>query len=82
MLQHPSIQALLEKLGKQHNLSSILNLLGWDEQVNLPPVVRNKRLSKWPLYARFHVSYHFSLRMRPWQNGFSAGARARIWDLF
>ena len=36
MLQHPSIHTLLAKQEKQFNLSSVIGLLGWDEQVNLP----------------------------------------------
>ena len=36
MLDHPSIQSLLAKQEKQYHLASVLGLLGWDEQVNLP----------------------------------------------
>ena len=43
MLDHPSIKTLLEKQEKQNNLGSVLSLLGWDEQVNLPPESANQR---------------------------------------
>tara|TARA_Y100000588_G_scaffold82854_1_gene87300 strand:- start:950 stop:2446 length:1497 start_codon:yes stop_codon:yes gene_type:complete len=36
MLEHPSIKELLVKLGKKQAVGSVLSLLGWDEQVNLP----------------------------------------------
>ncbi|MCZ6674195.1 MAG: carboxypeptidase M32 [Verrucomicrobia bacterium] len=54
MLQHPSVQALLEKLEKQHNLSSILNLLGWDEQVNLPPGGAEQRAQQMATLSEVH----------------------------
>lgn len=43
MLDHPSIHTLNTKLEKQYNLGSVLGLLGWDEQVNLPPASADQR---------------------------------------
>lgn len=43
MLEHPSIQALLKKQKKQYHVATVLSLLGWDEQVNLPPKSSDQR---------------------------------------
>ncbi|MDA0348446.1 MAG: carboxypeptidase M32 [Verrucomicrobia bacterium] len=43
MLEHSSLKALLEKQAKQHHVGTVLGLLGWDEQVNLPPASSDQR---------------------------------------
>jgi carboxypeptidase Taq len=54
MLQHPSIHTLLEKQKKQHHLSSVLSLLGWDEQVNLPQNSAGQRAQQMATLSEMH----------------------------
>lgn len=54
MLDHPSIKTLLAKQEKQHNLGSVLSLLGWDEQVNLPPDSANQRARQMATLSEIH----------------------------
>ena len=54
MLEHPSIKALLAKQEKQHNLASVLGLLGWDEQVNLPPNSAGQRAQQMATLSELH----------------------------
>lgn len=54
MLQHPSIHGLLEKLEKQHQVGNVLGLLGWDEQVNLPPGGAGQRARQMATLSELH----------------------------
>lgn len=54
MLNHPSIKNLLEKQEKQHHLASVLGLLGWDEQVNLPPDSAAQRAQQMATLSELH----------------------------
>ena len=54
MLDHPSIQALLNKQQKQQDLGSVLSLLDWDEQVNLPPESSDQRARQMATLSEMH----------------------------
>ncbi len=54
MLEHPSIQDLLKKQAKQYHVASILGLLGWDEQVNLPPHSSDQRGQQMAILSEIH----------------------------
>ena len=54
MLEHPSIKTLLAKQEKQHHLASVLGLLGWDEQVNLPPGSAGQRAQQLATLSELH----------------------------
>jgi len=54
MLEHPSLKALLDKQAKQHNVGTVLGLLGWDEQVNLPPASSDQRAQEMAVLSEIH----------------------------
>ncbi|MCB1122655.1 MAG: carboxypeptidase M32 [Verrucomicrobiae bacterium] len=54
MLKHPAIIDLSSKLEKQHTLGSVLSLLGWDEQVNLPPESVDQRARQMATLSELH----------------------------
>ena len=47
----PAYAELLAKLGRVHLLSTVTDLLGWDEQVNLPPESAGQRARQMALMA-------------------------------
>jgi carboxypeptidase Taq len=54
MLNHAAIKELSTKLEKKHNLGSVLSLLGWDEQVNLPPKSADQRARQMAMVSELH----------------------------
>ena len=54
MLDHPSIKSLLSKQEKQQRLASVIDLLGWDEQVNLPPESVGQRAQQLATLSEMH----------------------------
>ncbi len=56
MTDHPTLITLLQKLEKSSTLESVLALLGWDQQVNLPPKSVEERARQ--LSAMSELAHH------------------------
>ena len=57
-MQHPALTALTEKLRRVDRIGSVVGLLGWDEQVNLPPESGPRRAEQLSVMAElFHREF-------------------------
>lgn len=53
-MSNPTLATLVSRLKRAHTLGSVVGLLQWDEQVNLPPASGDRRAAQLALLAELH----------------------------